>query len=49
MALNELYYNVSVFVYPVAPEDGTGGDFVAELLPKIEHKESRISERKPAT
>ena len=24
MALNELYYNVSVFVYPVGPADRTG-------------------------
>ena len=24
MALNELYHNISVFVYSVAPKDGTG-------------------------
>jgi len=24
MALNELYYNLSVFVYPVGPADRTG-------------------------
>ena len=34
MALKELYYNLSVSVYPVAPEDGTGVSLWLNYYPR---------------
>ena len=44
MALNELYYNLSVFAYPVAPEDGTVVTLWLHYYPKYSGDVSRCAQ-----